>query len=104
VSSAFSVKEFDKMHDRCASCKQPFEPEPGYYIGAMYVSYAIQIAIVIFVSLVIQAVNSNAAIGWYLGGIVGAILLLFPFIIRFSRSAWIHLFVPYEEQIINETL
>lgn len=30
-----------KMYDTCASCNYKFEREPGYFIGAMYLSYGL---------------------------------------------------------------
>jgi uncharacterized protein (DUF983 family) len=29
------------MHDECPACRYKFEREPGYFLGAMYVSYGI---------------------------------------------------------------
>jgi uncharacterized protein (DUF983 family) len=31
------------MHERCPVCQLKFEREPGYFLGAMYVSYALAI-------------------------------------------------------------
>ena len=32
---------FPKMHERCPVCDLKFEREPGYFLGAMYISSAI---------------------------------------------------------------
>jgi uncharacterized protein (DUF983 family) len=29
------------MHDTCAVCQLTFEREPGYFIGAIYINYAV---------------------------------------------------------------
>src|SRR5688500_8451029 len=36
--------KFMNMHEHCSCCDQSFTPEPGYYFGAMFVSYAINAA------------------------------------------------------------
>lgn len=36
----FSTK-FMKMNEKCFCCGQSFMPEPGYYFGAMFVSYGL---------------------------------------------------------------
>src|SRR5690554_7655593 len=41
----FHPNKFSKMHDYCQVCGQSFEPEPGFYFGSMFVSYAINMAI-----------------------------------------------------------
>src|SRR5256886_14103531 len=33
------------MHDACPVCGHIFEREPGYFVGAMYVSYALAIPV-----------------------------------------------------------
>src|SRR5690625_7536212 len=33
-----------KMSEYCAQCKHKFEIEPGFFFGAMYVSYAFAVA------------------------------------------------------------
>ena len=34
------------MHERCLVCDLKFDREPGYFLGAMYVSYGLGIVIV----------------------------------------------------------
>ena len=29
------------MHEKCAFCNQDFEPEPGFYFGALFISYTL---------------------------------------------------------------
>ncbi len=33
------------MNDACPGCHTPFEREPGYFVGAMYISYAMAVSI-----------------------------------------------------------
>ncbi len=35
---------FGKMNDNCPSCGHKFDKEPGFFFGAMYVSYALTVA------------------------------------------------------------
>src|SRR5260370_5966304 len=37
---------FPKMHERCPVCDLKFDREPGYFLGAMYISYGLGIVIV----------------------------------------------------------
>src|SRR5215216_2534149 len=38
-------KDFAKMHDHCPHCGELFNKEVGFYYGAMYVSYGLNIAL-----------------------------------------------------------
>ena len=40
------------MHQRCPHCDADLNPEPGFYWGAMYVSYGFSAAIAITVSII----------------------------------------------------
>jgi len=81
---------FPKMNERCPVCDLRFDREPGYFLGAMYVSYGIG---VVFVAVV-------AAILWYVTGwwitkdTIWAVVLFLPFaptITLFARVLWIYL-------------
>ena len=81
---------FPKMNERCPVCDLRFDREPGYFLGAMYVSYGIG---VVFVAVV-------AAILWYVTGwwitkdTTWAVVLFLPFaptITLFARVLWIYL-------------
>lgn len=73
-------------------------PEPGFYTGAMYVSYAIQVAVIVGVVVLTNLLNIEAGIGWYFGWVIGLVIVLIPWTYRLSRSIWIHIFVQYERK------
>ena len=79
----------------CSNCKQRFEPEPGFYFGAMFVSYALTVAfsIAMFVAMIVLW-HFDAL--WFIGINGLAILLMFPIIFRLSRAIWFNVFVSYE--------
>lgn len=97
-SKAYNLKSFTNMHESCSVCKQAYVLEPSFYDGAMYVSYAIQVALFVSVFVAIQVLYPKAAIAWYIGGIITLVILLYPIIFRLSRSFWIHFFVSYDEK------
>ena len=98
IAPVFS-KRFTKMHKHCPNCSQALEPEPGFYTGAMYVSYAFQVAIVVSVVLAAKVLDLEREVGWYIGWIAGINLVLFPIVYRLSRSIWIHIFVPFKNRV-----
>lgn len=67
-----------------------FEREPGYYVGAMYVSYAISLpAVLVLVLLLVRFGGLN-----YGPALVGSAVAFLPFVpavIRLSKVIWIHL-------------
>ncbi|EAZ81440.1 hypothetical protein ALPR1_20428 [Algoriphagus machipongonensis] len=85
-----------EMNPKCDYCQQSFEPEPGYYFGAMFISYALNTALFISVWLGLEIFYPEYSLGLLLTLIVISAIILLPFFFRVSRSAWIAIFVPYE--------
>lgn len=85
------------MPKNCKVCKQKLEPEPGFYYGAMFISY-------IFTSFVILAIAGLCIIGfgWGVYGTFALIIFLciisFLWVVRISRSIWIHIVVHYDPE------
>ena len=70
--------------------------EPAFYFGALYVSYAITVAVCIITFII-----SKLLIGlpiYHLLLVVFIVLILFiPINLRLSRILWINMFINYEE-------
>ena len=85
------------MNKRCSNCDLKFVIEPGFYQGAAYISYALQI----FTSIVIFNLFfwfSNATINQILLAICCFIIVLTPYYVVLSRSVWLALFVPFDKK------
>jgi len=78
------------MHDRCPSCGLHFNREPGYFLGAMYISYGLGLAVIFAFAAILCALTH-----WRVDKIaIWAILLFLPFVPMvtfFSRVLWIYL-------------
>ncbi len=79
-----------KMNAKCECCGYNYEKEPGYFIGAMYVSYALTIAemVALFLFFKVASLPMDNLIYF----IMGVIFLLWPFNFRVSRLVWMNLF------------
>ncbi len=95
VSKAYS-KGFIKMPERCANCGLRYEQEPSFYSGAMYVSYALQVALFTTVYVALR-VLFNPQMEVYLYATIVAALLLFPVTLRLSRAIYINFFYRYKK-------
>lgn len=85
------VRGFNVMHERCPHCQVRLEPEPGFYQGAMYVGYAITIACIIGLSIILYLVgNPNEWV--YIGTIIAFMVLIAPINYRYSRIVYLYLF------------
>lgn len=93
-SSAFNIKNFQKMPEQCPNCQLRYESEPSFFYGAMYISYSMQVALIIAVFAASQMIGIENV--WLIIGISSVLsLLLIPVTFRLSRSIYISMFVKY---------
>jgi uncharacterized protein (DUF983 family) len=84
-----------KMHERCGHCDLKYQLEPSFFYGAMYVSYAVNVAIGI-AAFVISRVFFELNLKISFGIIVGSLLVLYPLVLRWSRNIYINMFISYD--------
>jgi uncharacterized protein (DUF983 family) len=84
-----------KMNKVCTVCGQKFEPEPGFYYGAMFISYIfIGFFSLGFVGLCVFYFHLSVDLAF--GILLVCLALMFLWNLRFSRSLWIHLVIRYD--------
>lgn len=81
-----------KMLDRCEICNLHFEIESGFYWGAMYFSYALNVAESVIISFIIYFLTGSHSPWLYSGIIIGFILLSTSFNFRYGRILLLYLF------------
>lgn len=79
------------MNSHCPVCGAGFEPEPGFYLGAMYITYAFNVVLMIAFGLSIYYFVSLPEIV-YLVLIAIVAVITTPFSFRFSRIQWLYWF------------
>ncbi|MBL0740356.1 DUF983 domain-containing protein [Chryseolinea sp. Jin1] len=84
------------MNKTCACCSQPFEPEPGYYFGAMFVSYAINTAFFVAVWVALSVLTKEVTTAQMIAVLLIVVFGLLPITFRLSRVLWINIFVHYD--------
>lgn len=92
----WSYTRFSGMPGSCPCCNQSYEPEPGFYYGAMYVSYALTTAVTIALLVALSILAEEVTMLLFIGALATALLLFYPFIFRMSRAIWINFFVRYK--------
>jgi uncharacterized protein (DUF983 family) len=91
----FVFNGLSQMPERCPVCNLKYNQEPGFFWGAMYISYgltaglALPVFIICFALLDLTFWQSMAVV-------TAAVVLTVPPMFRLSRSLWIHMFVSYK--------
>lgn len=94
------VKPFD-MHERCPKCNLNYFPEPGYYYGAMFISYIWTAWFcLLFVGILHWLLGFSQPVTFSL--LIAFLVINFVYIFRISRLMWININVKYDPNILKE--
>jgi uncharacterized protein (DUF983 family) len=92
TKSAYNLRNFDKMNKHCPHCGENLVPEPGFYQGALYMSYAFYVAFMVIYFLIF--VNFfEEYLDYFLASIIPILVILTPLFYRLARRSWLALFI-----------
>jgi hypothetical protein len=72
--------------------------EPSFFFGAMYVSYAIAVALFVGIFIITKVFLDQTILNSFITIIVVSSLLT-PLNLRLSRIIWINIFVGYDKKL-----
>lgn len=96
--SIFSFKALTSINTSCPHCGEDLMPEPDFYYGAMYISYALSVGLFLTVIVAINLLFGELAIWIYIATVVALNLLLLPLMLRYSKVLYLYLLgkIDYE--------
>ena len=95
-NKAFKLKNNLKIYENCPNCGLKYMLEPSFFYGAMYVSYALTVAMAVAIFVVCYLLGIGLLKSFVV--IIVALILFMPFTMRISRLLYINMFVSYEEK------
>ena len=81
---AFSLKYF-KTHKNCPHCGLQYEREPSFFTGAMYISYFMNVGLVVSVLVFIRVFLNDPELWVYFAIFIPIYLPFIPLVFRYSR-------------------
>jgi uncharacterized protein (DUF983 family) len=94
--AGFRFKDNLKTHENCSNCGLKYMIEPSFFYGAMYVSYAITVAMAVAVFVICQLFDLSLVAS--LIGILVVLILANPFVMRVSRLLYINMFIRFKPE------
>lgn len=98
VTKTAYAKNFDKMHRHCPHCGEDLVPEPGFYQGALYMSYAFYVGIMLSYFFIF-ALFLEDYYNYFLITIIPLLVILTPFAYRLARRSWLAIFIKPKPEI-----
>lgn len=98
-SNMYSLKTLAVMPTNCTCCGLNMMPEPGFYTGAMYISYGLNVLLFTPGFIITATFNLSFTnfLLLYFSLIVGGSAYTF----RLSRAIYLYLFIDYNPQLSN---
>ncbi|MBL4703575.1 MAG: DUF983 domain-containing protein [Flavobacteriales bacterium] len=84
--------KFPEMHEDCPKCDYHFEREPGYFIGAMYISYGLAIFVGLATFVICHNLFPSLSIEWKIFLVVFSIIIFSKKNFKWSRLIYIRIF------------
>ncbi len=89
--SVMSFRKLSVVNKKCSVCGTSFHSEPDFYYGAMYISYAFSVAILIIVLTSINVLIAKPELWMYLTSMVIGNIVLMPLMLRYSKVIYLNL-------------
>ncbi|MBK6522449.1 MAG: DUF983 domain-containing protein [Sphingobacteriaceae bacterium] len=98
----YDLKNMFSMHKSCEHCNLVYQREPGFFYGAMYVSYALSSGW-FTIWYVFQNLFLNLDTLGFVIGFCASIVVMIPLSIRWSRLIWLNFFYSYKKELAQKT-
>jgi uncharacterized protein (DUF983 family) len=97
VSHPYDLSRIGDIQEHCSSCGLKYEKEPGFYYGAMYVAYALGVALFVTLWTSFNLFFPTVSVGFQIFAIVFSTIVLSPLLYALSKIIWANMFIPYEK-------
>lgn len=89
-NSIFSYRKLTVVNERCPNCNAVLISEPDFFYGAMYISYAFSVALVINVMIILNWFFDDPEVLTYILTVLVANVILLPVMLRYSKIIYLY--------------
>jgi uncharacterized protein (DUF983 family) len=97
VANPYKLSTMGDVKDKCEVCGLDFKPEPGFYYGAMYVSYALGVAVFVTIWASCNWFFDNVGVWTQISLVLIALIGLGPYLYTLSKVIWANFFFSYKQ-------
>ena len=97
-NNPYNLKKAGDIKESCSHCNLKYTPELGFYIGVMYVSYGLGIALFVLVWVATMVLHPNYTSMQLIGLLFLSMVLSGPYLYALSKTIWANMFYHYDEE------
>lgn len=102
ISHPYDLKKAGDIHECCSNCGLKYEKEPGFYYGAMYVAYALGVALFVTIWASSNLFFEDLPVGVQIAAVIISSIGLAPYLYALSKIIWANLFISYDRTAISK--
>ena len=91
VNKVMSFKKFSDTLDECPKCQLKYEPETGFFVGAMYWTYAVLVGLTVVLSVVLYQIDLFEEAVYIIPLII---VFLLTWVFRYGRLLMLYVVYP----------
>jgi uncharacterized protein (DUF983 family) len=95
----YDLKSMSETHDVCPHCHRRLYLEPGFYYGAMYVSYALGVAHIVSFIVAKYVLGFEMEFWNFIILVAVCLIALTPLYYALSKIIWANLFLNFKEPV-----
>ncbi|GHB50326.1 DUF983 domain-containing protein [Mongoliitalea lutea] len=89
-TSLMSYTKLTEVHHKCPTCNAVLTPEPDFFYGAMYISYAFSVALMVSIFVAINVLFGRSPLSYYVITIIVFNVILVPLMLRYSKVLYLY--------------
>ena len=98
----YNLLKIGKMKTHCDHCNLKYSREPGFFFGAAYISYMLNVAFGVAGFVATRVLMGPSSWQLYLAVVVVILLGMFPITFVWSRTIWLNMFFSYQPGVKTE--
>jgi len=96
IANPYRFSTMGEVKDKCEVCGLDLKPEPGFYYGAMYVSYALGVAVFVTIWASCNWFFENVGVWTQISLVLIALIGLGPYLYALSKVIWANFFFSFK--------
>lgn len=96
ASHPYDLKRIGETLTACPECKRSYSVEYGFYMGAMYISYALSVFVGFSVFVACSVLFPGMSIAWRIATLSVATLVSAPVVYSYSKVLYGQIFLQYK--------
>lgn len=94
----YDFSSMSEHHENCDNCERKLSIEPGFYFGAMYVSYTFGVAHIVSFVVAKYILDFEMEFWNFIILVASSLLAVTPLYYALSKIIWANLFMNFKEE------